>query len=97
MILNPDTILQNDTLTEIFKISNNLDFAILSPISSNKNYPNFTKIKNLCVVNSDIFWQIDNKTDIINFLENINEVTHCKILYQRKIISLASQVQKVIL
>ena len=49
-----------------------------------KNVFNFTKIKNLCVVNSDIFWQIDNKTDIINFLENINEVTHCKILLSKK-------------
>ena len=39
---------------------------------------------NLCVVNSDIFWQIDNKQDIINFLENINEVNHCKILLSKK-------------
>tara|TARA_B100000575_G_scaffold60312_2_gene45730 strand:- start:4593 stop:5276 length:684 start_codon:yes stop_codon:yes gene_type:complete len=49
-----------------------------------KNVFNFTKINNLCVVNSDIFWQIDNKTDIINFLKNINEVTHCKILLSKK-------------
>ncbi len=41
MVLNPDTILQNNTLDEIFKISINLDFAILSPISENKDYPNF--------------------------------------------------------
>ena len=49
-----------------------------------KNVFNFTKKNNLCVVNSDIFWQIDNKQDIINFLENINEVNHCKILLSKK-------------
>ena len=45
MILNPDTILNNDTLDQICKISNSLDFAILSPISDKDNFPNY-KIKN---------------------------------------------------
>ena len=45
MILNPDTILKSDTLDRIFQISNNLDFAILSPMSDNKDYPNY-KIQN---------------------------------------------------
>ena len=45
MILNPDTILNNDTLDQIFKISKSLDFAILSPISDKDNFPNY-KIKN---------------------------------------------------
>ena len=46
MILNPDTILKQNTLSEIFKISYNLDFAILSPISSDEKFPNFIKNKN---------------------------------------------------
>ena len=45
MILNPDTILKPDTLSQIFEKSKNLDFAILSPLSDNKDYPNY-KIKN---------------------------------------------------
>ncbi len=46
MILNPDTILKQNTLSEIFEISYNLDFAILSPISSDEKFPNFIKNKN---------------------------------------------------
>ena len=45
MVLNPDTILRNDTLSQIFEISKNLEFAILSPLSDNKDYPNY-KINN---------------------------------------------------
>ena len=45
MILNPDTILRSDTLDKMYEISRDLDFAILSPISAEKNYPNF-KFKN---------------------------------------------------
>ncbi len=41
MILNPDTILKEDTLENIFKASKNLEFAIMSPSSDNKEYPNF--------------------------------------------------------
>jgi len=50
MILNPDTVLKSDTLEKIFDISKNLEFGILSPLSDNKEYPNYkitTKIKNL--------------------------------------------------
>ncbi len=45
MVLNPDTILKKDTLKQIFEISKNLEFAILSPLSDNKDYPNY-KINN---------------------------------------------------
>ena len=41
MILNPDTILKPNTLNQIFEISKNLEFAILSPLSDNKDYPNY--------------------------------------------------------
>ena len=41
MILNPDTVLRKDTLDTIFKISSNLDFAILSPICDDNNFPNY--------------------------------------------------------
>ena len=54
MILNPDTILRPDTLTNIFQISKNLDFAILSPLSDNENYPNYKLINN----------QIENLIDV---------------------------------
>jgi|TARA_B110000495_G_scaffold151325_1_gene134313 N-acetylglucosaminyl-diphospho-decaprenol L-rhamnosyltransferase len=42
MILNPDTVLQSNTLNNIFDISKNLDFAILSPKCSDSDYPNYT-------------------------------------------------------
>ena len=47
MILNPDTILKSNTLSQIFEISKNLEFAILSPLSDNKDYPNYKIRKEL--------------------------------------------------
>ena len=44
MILNPDTILKPDTLSKIYDISNDLDFAILSPLNNNTEYPNYKKV-----------------------------------------------------
>ena len=41
MILNPDTVLKKNTLDEIFKISKNINFSIISPMSDNKEYPNY--------------------------------------------------------
>ena len=42
LILNPDVILQNNTLDEIFLASKKIsEFTILSPISSDINYPNY--------------------------------------------------------
>ena len=49
-----------------------------------KNIFNFTKSKKICVVNSDIFWQSNNKIDIKNFLKDFNKVNHCKILLSNK-------------
>ena len=40
-IMNPDTILETNTLEEIFLATNTLrDFSIVAPISSDPNYPN---------------------------------------------------------
>lgn len=58
MILNPDTILNNDTLDQIFKNSKSLDFAILSPISDKDNFPNY-KIKNKTNYLEKDFFEVD--------------------------------------
>ena len=55
MILNPDTILKSNTLSQIFDISKNLDFAILSPLSDNKDYPNYKTHKELKNNEKDLF------------------------------------------
>jgi GT2 family glycosyltransferase len=42
LILNPDVILEKDTINEIINASKDLQsFAILAPISNKKNYPNY--------------------------------------------------------
>jgi len=58
MILNPDTILKKNTLNEIFKISKNLDFAILSPLSDDKDYPNY-KIKDKSKIRHNELFEVD--------------------------------------
>ena len=47
MILNPDTILKPNTLNTIYQTSKDLNFAILSPLSDNKDYPNYKVQKEL--------------------------------------------------
>ena len=58
MILNPDTVLEQNTLQEIFKASNKLDFAVLSPLSDNKDYPNY-KIKEKTYKNKKNIFEVD--------------------------------------
>ena len=58
MILNPDTILKPNTLSQIFDVSKDLDFAILSPISDNKHYPNY-KIDNDSKQNNNHLFEVD--------------------------------------
>ena len=42
LILNPDVILENNTIKELIEASKIInDFEILSPISNNKDYPNY--------------------------------------------------------
>ena len=58
--------------------------SILGTGGGIKNIFNYTKSKNLCVVNSDIFWNKNNKIDIINFLTDFNNINQCKILLSKK-------------
>tara|TARA_B100001173_G_scaffold295433_1_gene290221 strand:+ start:163 stop:1008 length:846 start_codon:yes stop_codon:yes gene_type:complete len=46
MVLNPDTILFKNTISELIKNSKSLDFSILAPISHNTEYPNYKEVKN---------------------------------------------------
>ena len=50
-----------------------------------KNIFNHTKRKKICSVNSDIFWTNQNKLHIENFLENYQNVSHCKMLLSNDI------------
>ncbi len=58
MILNPDTILKSDTLSQIFEASKNLEFAILSPLSDNKEYPNY-KINKKSIYEKKNLFEVD--------------------------------------
>ena len=47
LILNPDVILENNSLTKLIKASEEIDnFGILSPVSKDKNLPNYKIKKN---------------------------------------------------
>lgn len=48
-----------------------------------KNIFKYSKNKKICVVNSDIFWQEENKVELLNFLKDFNNITHCKILLSK--------------
>ena len=54
MILNPDTVLQHNTLNQIYKVSLNLDFAILSPSNYDKNFPNYKAATNIETTNEEL-------------------------------------------
>ena len=71
MILNPDTILKNDTLDQIFEISKMLDFAILSPISDKTKYPNFKMDKENINSENDLFEvdQVDGYSMVLDKLK----------------------------
>jgi N-acetylglucosaminyl-diphospho-decaprenol L-rhamnosyltransferase len=47
LILNPDVILEKNTIDEIIKASKKLDnFGVIAPISDKQNYPNYKLYKN---------------------------------------------------
>lgn len=68
MILNPDTILEKNTLDQLFNVSKMLDFAILSPMSDNVDYPNFKINKKNNNLNEDLIEvdQVDGYSMIID-------------------------------
>ena len=55
LILNPDVILENSTISELINFSKEIDnFSILAPIHSNKDYPNYKTLKVLENNNSNL-------------------------------------------
>ncbi len=54
--------------------------TILGTGGAIKNIYKYTENNKICVVNSDIFWQKNNKSDVINFIKDYKNVTHCKLL-----------------
>ena len=77
-VLNPDVILKKDTLSIINNSISNLEnFAILSPVSDNLDYPNYKISKKSTSINKDIIEnveEIDGYSMIINknFFSNNN-------------------------
>ena len=57
--------------------------TILGTGGAVKNIFNYTNNKTMCVVNSDIFWNKDNKLDVINFLSDQNNIVDCKLMLSR--------------
>ena len=54
-IINPDVKFNNDTLEKLFKASESInDFAVISPISSDPNYPNYKKSNDSKSINENI-------------------------------------------
>tara|TARA_B100000767_G_scaffold196169_1_gene183164 strand:- start:1138 stop:2022 length:885 start_codon:yes stop_codon:yes gene_type:complete len=54
LILNPDVILEQKTISELMIASQKIsDFAILAPISSDSNYPNYKLEKNKKIIIKD--------------------------------------------
>ena len=71
-ILNPDTIFKNDTFENLINTCKQLnDFAILSPLHSKLNYPNFKIHKNVKSVSENII-EVDS-LDGFSMLINKNK------------------------
>ena len=78
-ILNPDVVLENNTINELIKASEEFsDFAIFAPISSNSNYPNY-KIDNKNKVSTEINQAFKVKS-VDGFAMLINKVKVDKII-----------------
>ncbi len=78
LILNPDVILQDDTISEIIKESKKIEsFAVLAPLSEDDKYPNY-KIKhedkkNINNLNPFKVKSVDGFAMLLN-LNKINEI-----------------------
>jgi GT2 family glycosyltransferase len=60
LILNPDVILFKNTIDKLIKESNNLrEFAIMSPISDNVNFPNYS-IKEVKNIDYEKIFEVDS-------------------------------------
>ena len=60
LILNPDVILFENTINELINEANNLiEFAIMSPISDNENFPNYS-IKEMKNINYEMIFEVDS-------------------------------------
>ena len=74
LILNPDVILENTTINELIKVSNEInDFSILAPIHSDKNYPNFKMFENISDNHSSSFLNVMS-VDGYAMLLNLNKI-----------------------
>ena len=74
LILNPDVILENNTINELIKVSNEInDFSILAPIHSDKNYPNFKMFENISDNHSLSFLKVMS-VDGYAMLLNLNKI-----------------------
>ena len=69
-ILNPDTIFQNDTFDKLVESVKKInDFDLITPVHSNKNYPNYKTINN-----NDL-----NKNIIsVNFIDGFSMILNLK-------------------
>ena len=78
LILNPDVILRDNTISEIIKESKKIDsFAVLAPLSENDNNPNY-KIKqidkkNINILNPFKVESVDGFAMLLN-LKKINQI-----------------------
>ncbi len=101
LIINPDTILYKDTISELISTSNKIDFSILSPLSDNKNYPNYKGVNSedgdlIDVDHVDGYSMLINKSkfnnqyfdeEIFMFLENNDLCKRMKIRKEKIFIS----------
>ena len=73
-ILNPDVLLEQDTIDELIKASNDIrNFGIISPISSSKEYPNFKLFKEVSYKNTNIPFKVKS-VDGYAMLFNVKKV-----------------------
>ena len=54
-IINPDVKFNNDTLEKLFEAADSIsDFAVISPISNDPNYPNYKRSNDTKIINENI-------------------------------------------